>query len=252
MKTSPVPAAELERAHDGLILRYDSDRNAILRTLYGWLNLTMLLSFVWPALVVFFEAPLASVANTPRDWFILRISAPIVVLVVSARLWRASGVPGHVAKLARITELRALGPVWIQVLSFIVLLSLALSAVLIVDDLPSALKVVCFGLAEAAAIQVMVPGYVKTSLETLGGAPSRVFWICVILFGITFALRGGLAAAIQTDSVASVVAGASLGGLGAGLLLGIAFVYLRDRTASLLPGFMLQMLVVTLIPTVVG
>ncbi len=252
MNPSPVPASDLERAHAGLILRYDSERNAILRTLYGWLNLTLLLSFAWPALVVFFEAPLLNVANTPLDWFLLRIGAPATVLIVSARLWWASGVPGHVANPARVGDFRSLGPIWIQILAFIILLSLALSAVLLIDNPSHAAKVLLFGLVEAAAIQVVLPGYVKTSLETVGGDPSRVFWICVFLYGITFALRGGLAAAIRPDSIPSVVAGASVGGLIAGLILGFAFVYLRDRTASLLPGIVLQCLVVALVPTVVG
>jgi hypothetical protein len=252
MRPSPVPQDELEQAYDALIARYDSDRNAILRTLYAWFNLTLLLSFGWPALVVFFEAPLSSVANTPSDWFALRVAIPAIVLASGAWIWRSSGVPGYVASPARIAGLHTLGPLWTQLQLFVVLLSCALAGVLLVSDPTAALKVLLFGLVEAVMLQVVIAGYVKTTLEVLEAQASRAFWICVVLFGVVFALRGGLAAAIQPDSVSSVVAAAAAAGFVAGFALGVAFVYLRDRTASLLPAIILQWLIVALVPAVVS
>lgn len=252
MRASPVPAPDLERAYDGLIARYDSERNAILRTLYAWFNLTLLLSFAWPALVVFFEAPLSSVANTPFDWYLLRVAAPVAVLIIGFRLWWASGVPLYVARPERIAELRSAGTILIQLFAFILLLAIALSIALLISDPSAALKVLIFGLIEAAAVQVVISGYVKTTLEAMEAQASRVFWISVALFGVVFALRGGLAAAVQPDSVPSVVTGASVAGGLAGIGLGIAFVYLRDRTGSLLPGIILQWLIIALVPAIVG
>ena len=252
MRASPIPAQELARASTELIARYDSGRNAILRTLYAWLNLTLLLSFTWPALVVFFEAPLSSVPNTPVDWYLLRLTAPAAVLIIGARLWWTSGAPVYVASPARLAGLRELGPLWTQLQFFVLLLSLVLTAVLFASDPTSALKASLFGLVEAAAIQVVISGYVKTTLESLGAQPSRAFWICAVLFGVVFALRGGLAAAIQPDSIASVVFAAGAAGFVAGLALGVIFLYLRDRTASLFPAIVLNWLVVALIPAMVS
>ena len=252
MRASPIPESELTRASAELIARYDSGRNAILRTLYAWFNLTLLLSFTWPALVVFFEAPLSSVPNTPTDWYLLRLAAPAAVLLIGARLWWTSGAPVYVASPSRLAGLRELGPLWTQLQVFLLLLSLALTVVLIVSDPPSALKATLFGLVEAAAVQVMISGYVKTTLESLGALASRAFWTCAVLFGVVFALRGGLAAAIQPDSITSVVIAAGAAGFVAGLALGIVFLYLRDRTASLLPAIFLNWLVVALIPAVVS
>ena len=249
---SIVPVADLECGFETLILRYDSERNALLRTCYSWLNLTLLMSFLWPALVVYADAPLVSVAHTPGNWFMARLAAPAAALVAGALIWRASGVAGYVAAPARLFEMRALGAVWVQALAFIVCLSFALAGVLLASEPTAALKVMLFGLVEAAAVQCVLAGYVKTTLETLGGRASRIFWISAILFGIVFALRGGLAAAIQPDAGVGLIAAAGSAGAVAGVALGISFTYLRDRSASLFPGIVLQWLVVALIPAVVG
>ena len=252
MQASPVPADILDQAHQELLLRHDSVRNAVLRTLYAWFNLTLLLSFGWPALVVFFEAPLASVENTPADWFFLRIGVPLVVLGVAIRLWYGSAVPVFVGHPKHLAHLRTIGPVWTQSLIFIVLLAGVLSAVLFASDQEPAAKVLSFGLVEAAAMQVAVSGYVKSALEAVGAAPSRSFWVCAVLFGAMFTLRGGVAAGIQPDAAAGLVFAGSLAGFAAGFMLGAATIYLRDRLVTIYPGIILQWLVVAMIPAVVG
>jgi hypothetical protein len=249
---SPVPAADLAVAQRELMLRYGSDRNATLRTLYAWFNLTLLLSFAWPTLAVFFDAPVSSPENTPADWLIMRAAGPLIVFGVGLRIWLASGAPLYVASLARFRSLAMLGPLWTQLLAFLVILTLVLSAILFLSDPGSALKVLSLGLAEALALQFVVSGYVKTVLEVLEADPSRIFWICAALYGVMFGLRGGLAAAIQPDAEAAFVLGAGVASALGGVVLGALFVYLRDRTSSLYPGVVLTWLIIAIIPAVVG
>lgn len=252
MTASPIPPAELQSARAHLLLAHGSERNALLRTLYAWLNLTLLLSFAWPALVVFFDAPVVSPANTPADWFTLRLAAPIIVLAVAGRIWWASGVPGFVAMPERTSGLFTGSIVLMQVQVFLIGLTIVLGLILLLSDASAAAKVLGLGLCEALAIQVIIPGYVKSALEALEAAPRRAFWICVVLFGIVFGLRAALAAAIQPDAEAGFVLAAAIALAVAGMALGVVFVYLRDRTSTLLPGILLHWLVIAIVPAAVG
>jgi membrane protease YdiL (CAAX protease family) len=123
---------------------------------------------------------------------------------------------------------------------------------LLLSDASAAAKVLGLGLCEALAIQVIIPGYVKSALEALEAAPRRAFWICVVLFGIVFGLRAALAAAIQPDAEAGFVLAAAIALAVAGMALGVVFVYLRDRTSTLLPGILLHWLVIAIVPAAVG
>lgn len=252
MRASPVPAAELEVAQRELVLRFGSERGATVRTLYAWLNLTLLLVFAWPLLVVFFDAPSVTPADTPGDWFALRLAAPVLVTAIALRIWWASGAPRHVAVRAGLRDLAASGQLWIQVTAFLAILTVVLAVVLLLSDPTAAAKVLLLGLFEALAIQLIVPGYVKTTFEALEADPGRAFWICVALLALTFALRGTMVAAVEPDVAPEVVAGAAIALGLAGVLLGAAFVYLRDRTGSLLPGFLLAWLVLAIVPAVAG
>lgn len=252
MRASPVPAAELEVAQRELVLRFGSERGATVRTLYAWLNLTLLLVFAWPLLVVFFDAPSVTPADTPGDWFALRLAAPVLVTAIALRIWWASGAPRHVAVRAGLRDLAASGQLWIQVTAFLAILTVVLAVVLLLSDPTAAAKVLLLGLFEALAIQLIVPGYVKTTFEALEADPGRAFWICVALLALTFALRGTMVAAVEPDVAPEVVAGAAIALGLAGVLLGAAFVYLRDRTGSLLPGILLAWLVLAIVPAVAG
>lgn len=252
MRASPVPAAELEVAQRELVLRFGSERGATVRTLYAWLNLTLLLVFAWPLLVVFFDAPSVTPADTPGDWFALRLAAPVLVTAIALRIWWASGAPRHVAVRAGLRDLAASGQLWIQVTAFLAILTVVLAVVLLLSDPTAAAKVLLLGLFEALAIQLIVPGYVKTTFEALEADPGRAFWICVALLALTFALRGTMVAAVEPDVAPEVVAGAAIALGLAGVLLGAAFVYLRDRTGSLLPGTLLAWLVLAIVPAVAG
>jgi len=252
VRASPVPAAELEVAQRELVLRFGSERGATVRTLYAWLNLTLLLVFAWPLLVVFFDAPSVTPADTPGDWFALRLAAPVLVTAIALRIWWASGAPRHVAVRAGLRDLAASGQLWIQVTAFLAILTVVLAVVLLLSDPTAAAKVLLLGLFEALAIQLIVPGYVKTTFEALEADPGRAFWICVALLALTFALRGTMVAAVEPDVAPEVVAGAAIALGLAGVLLGAAFVYLRDRTGSLLPGILLAWLVLAIVPAVAG
>lgn len=252
MRASPVPAAELEAAQRELILRFGSERGATLRALYAWLNLTLLLAFAWPLLVVFFDAPSATPANTPGDWFALRLAAAVLVVAIALRIWWASGAPRHVAARSGLRDLAGSGQLWIQVTAFLAILTVVLAVVLLLSDPSAAAKVLLLGCFEALALQLIVPGYVKTTFEALEADPRRAFWVCVALLALTFALRGALVAAVEPDAASEVVIGAGIALGLAGVVLGAAFVYLRDRTGSLLPGFLLAWLVLAIVPAVAG
>jgi hypothetical protein len=252
VSSSPIPAADLETARAHMMLAYGSERNALLRTLHGWFNLTLLLSFAWPALVVFLDAPVVHPANTPIDWYALRLAAPLVVLAVAARLWRASGVPGFVARPERTSSLFTGSMMQLQVHVFLIGLSVVLGIVLLLSDASAAAKVMGLGLAEALAFQAIIPGYVKSTLEVFDAAPRRAFVICAALFGMVFGLRAALAAAIQPDAELGYILAAAIALSIAGAALGALFLILRDRSASLIPGIFLHWLVVAILPAAVG
>lgn len=245
---SPIPEDRRAGAQGRVIAHFGSERYAALRALYHWLNLTLLLTFPWPALVTFFDAPSVRPENTPSDWFLLRLAAPVAAFLVAAHFWRSSGVPGDVAGPGHAIQLVSRGRLIGQIVLFLVGLSVVASIVLLLDDPTRATKALTLGLAEALAIQTLIAGYVKSTLETLDGKPVNIFALCLALFALSFAIRAGLAAGIQQDASGTLIAGGIIGGAAVGLLVGAVSLVLRDHTASLAPGVALQLLLVAIIP----
>lgn len=245
---SPIPDERRAGAQARVVAYFGSERDAALRALFQWLNLTLLLMLPWPAVVTFLDAPSVRPENTPFDWFLLRLAAPLVVLLITVRFWRLSGAPGEVATARPVVELISQNRLIGQIVLFLVGLALSTSALLLLNDPSRAAKTLSVGLAESLAIQVLIAGYVKSVLETLDGQPVSIFLACLALFAVTFAIRSTLAALIQPDATAGLVIGALGGGIIVGLVIGAGSLMLRDRTASLVSGVALQLLLATIIP----
>lgn len=230
------------------MLHYGSERWALLRTMYTWLNLTILLTFGWPALVSFFNAPAGTPDETPSNWFLLRLLIPIVTGVLVARFWRSSHVPADVARPEAALRLFTAGRIWPQVVLFLTGVLVALAVYMFVVDPAAGLKVLVLGLAEVLVIQILIAGFVKGIYEVLDADPVRTFLICTGLFALTFAARSGIAAAQQTNPGEVSIMAATLAGLVAGGLVGAVTLFLRDRSGSLYPGVVAQLLIVAVIP----
>jgi hypothetical protein len=168
--------------------RHGSLRAFMLRSLYSWLTLTVLFTFTWPLMVVFFDAPAVSVEDTPGDWFLIRLLLVLLTCVAAAWLWRVSPVPADVARPQAALALLRRGKVWPQVVVFLAGLSFLLAGVLLAADSAKGLKVVSFGLAEAATVQVLLAGYMFGLFE-MALEDNRAYLATIALFALTFAIR---------------------------------------------------------------
>lgn len=216
--------------------------------MYTWLNLTILLTFGWPALVSFFGAPAGTPDETPAEWLLPRLMIPLVTGLLVARFWRTSQVPADVARPKAALRLFTAGQVWPQVVLFLTGLLVALAIYIVVVDPAAGLKVLLLGLAETLVIQMLVAGFVKSTFEVLDAEPLRAFLICTGFFALTFAARSGIAAAQQSSPGEVSIMAATLAGVVAGGLVGAVTLFLRDRSGSLYPGVVAQLLVVAIIP----
>jgi hypothetical protein len=231
-----------------VVLHYGSERWALLRTMYTWLNLTILLTFGWPVLVSFFNAPAGTPDETPFSWFLPRLLIPVATGLLVARFWRTSHVPAGVARPEAALRLFTAGQIWPQVVLFLTGVLVALTIYMLVVDPAAGLKVLLLGLAETLVVQMLIAGLVKCTYEVLDAEPVRTFLICTGLFALTFAARSGIAAAQQSAPGEVSIMAAILAGLVAGGLIGAVTLFLRDRSGSLYPGVVAQLLVAGIIP----
>jgi hypothetical protein len=222
------------------VVRYGNLRSFTLRTLYSWLTLTILLTFSWPAMIVYLDAPTGvSPRATPLGWFVARLLAAALSAAAAGLLWRLSPIPATVAQPERARRLfsRASGRVWPQALVFLCGLSALLLVLLLVADPLGALQVALLGLAEALAVQLLLSGYVK-GLFDLTLDDYRATVATLGLFALTYGMREGLDAASGSgDFVLALVAGGVLG-----LLIGGVSLWLRAKSGSLLPALLAQWL----------
>jgi len=235
------------KGREAAIRRYETLRSFVLRTLYTWLTLTILLTFSWPMLVVFAGAPGVSPANTPDDWFQIRLLITALVAAVVVWLWRLSPIPTDVAQPRRALDLLRRGKVWPQVIVFLGGLVLILSIVLLAEDPDKRFKVISLGLAEALAVQMLLSGFMHGFFELVIDEAWASF-ATLGLFALTFAIRAGLASATRSDLgeqlfIVALAAGAVLGAIVGGVSL-----LLCRRSGSLLPGILAQWLVLAILP----
>jgi hypothetical protein len=230
--------------------RYGDVRSFTLRTLYTWLTLTVLLSFGWPMLVVYADAPGVLPQDTPADWFQLRLLIAAGVAAVGGLLWRLSPVSTDTAQPGRGLALfsAARGRVWPQVMVFLAGLLVVLSALRLADDPAGAAQVIALGLAEALAVQLILCGYLQGAFELLL-EDYRATLATLALFALTFAIRGGLASATEESVGQDSFTLALLAGGAVGVLAGGVSLLLRNRSGSVLPGILAHWLLLGILPS---
>ena len=226
-----------------------ADRRALtMRILNLWLNLTLLYLLAWPLLTVVFGAPQDTVDELPLGWFLVYLVPALAVLVLVARLWRVNKLPIDLVQPRRALALLALGGWRGQVMLFLVGVTLVTAVLLFVASPSDGTKVLVNGLLRAAALQLLIAGYVKTMLDRLGADPRRTFWFGVGMFAFTYAADTAIQAAVRQSASLDMLPIAFAAGALLGLLLGLASMSLRDRTGSLAPAVLLQLFLLTILP----
>lgn len=240
---SPRTNANLEQTL--MVARYGSPRSAAGSTLFSWVNLSLLIAFGWPALVVFAGAPVVSVENAPTDWFVVRLGIVALGAGVTLLLWKLSPVTVRVATPGAAAGIFRKGMFWTQAVLFLAGVSLLISALLFQADTGPASRVIVFGLVEAIAIQALLSGYMKSALDVLFTS-RQSFLYTLGLFAAFFGLRSFAfavtAAGGGENTLLALLAGALLGAV-----FGAVSLLLRDRSGSLLPGVLLHWIVFHLI-----
>ncbi|RIK46593.1 MAG: hypothetical protein DCC58_02645 [Chloroflexi bacterium] len=229
------------------LARHGSVRSFVLRTLYSWFTLTILFTFTWPLLVVYFDAPAVSIDETPLDWFQVRFLLLLLTAIAAGWLWWVSPAPVEVANPERFTALFRRGKAWPQAIVFLVGLSLLLALLLVLENPAGGGKVVAFGLVEAALIQVLLAGYMQSFFELVLD-DARSYLASLGLFALTFAIRGGLASTTQDDLGQDLFVVALLAGAVVGLVAGGLSLFLRARSGSIVPAVFVYWLLFSILP----
>lgn len=235
------------KGYDALTARYGSVRSFTGRLLYSWLTLTMLFLFPWPLAVLLAGATGQSSWETPLDWFQVRFIPPALVAVIVAWLWSVSPVPTDTMQRARLLAPFRTGRLWPQVMVFFLGMIVLTSVLMMLENTGGALKLTLLTCAEAAVITVLISGYMHSAFDVLledfrSGAP------VVMLYALTFGIRGALATATEEVLGQDQLFVALSAGIVGGALIGAAAVFLRNRSGSLLPGFLALWLLFLLLP----
>jgi uncharacterized membrane protein len=224
-----------------LIERHGSQNGAIGSILFVWLNLSLLMAFGWASLVLVFDAPAIGIEVLPIDMYVIRLSIILTAAVVTVILWRSSDVPNHPMSMQSVDGLFQRNVFWTQGMLFLIGVTLVLSAFLLMMDVGQATKLLLFGVVEVFAIQALLAGYVKTAMDALL-SKGRSFLLVTGLFAVFFACQS-LAIAVSTDESGQNYFLAFSAGAFLGLIVGAISLFLRDRAVSILPGFLVQLMV---------
>lgn len=221
-----------------LVAHYGSVRSTVGSILFLWMNLSILLAFGWPVLVIFFDAPAFAIEDTPADWFVLRFGIALVGALLTVFFWKQSPVSMQVASRNAVVGIFGRGVVWTQMLLILIGVSLMLAVLLLTSDAGPAAKLICFGLVEAFAIQALFCGFVKSAFDALFNR-WQAFLAVVGLFAVFFGLRS------LSFSIAAIEANqnemlALMAGAVSGAVLGAGSLLFRNRSGSLLPALLLH------------
>lgn len=223
-------------------------RNATVRVLYAWFNLTLIYVMAWPLLVIAFDAPLDQPGELPFAWFLLYLVPPLVVLAVEVRWWRINSLSTAPLQWQRAVVMLGQGGWQRQLAVVLVVLPLVCTVLLFAAEPLGAAQALGAGFVRALALQLLIAGYANGMLAQLGAHPSRIYWIGVGMFTVTVAAETAIAvAARQSPALDELLLAFSAGAL-LGALLGFASMSLRGHTGSLIPGVLLQLLLFGLLP----
>lgn len=246
MPTQDAPArVRPEVATKLVIARYGNHRNAVGSMLFIWVNVSLMMAFGWAALVVAFDAPAVGVEALPTDWFIVRFLIILAAAGLTIMFWRSSMVP--VSTLAReaFGGLFQRGILWSQGMLFLIGVSLVLAVLLLLASPGQATKLLLFGAVEVFAIQALFAGFMKTAFDLLFER-GQSFGIVTGLFAVFFGLQSLAIAITSVDTDLNYYLALLAGGF-LGAVVGAISLLLRDRSGSILPGFLVQLLVFYLI-----
>ncbi len=219
-----------------------SPKLANFRRLYRWLNLTLLHQAAYPLLFLLTAAPAGKPGDVAMPWYLARLGFPLAAALI-ALLYLRQPVPGA-EKTADFGSTRAVArpEVAVQIRFLAIGLAVMLSGarLLTVHD-SSAVKLILFGLADAAAFQLIHFGVVRRSFQEDAGGLSHA----VILFAASWGLRDLMLAAAGSNTASPPLAFVS------GCVLG-AIVALLSRRLYRWPGGLLtpaliQFIIITLI-----
>lgn len=223
-------------------------RNATIRVLYAWFNLSLIYVMAWPVLVVAFDAPLDQPGELPFAWFLLYLVPPLAVLAVDVRWWRINRLSTEPLQWQRAAVMLGQGGWQRQLAVVLVVLPLVCTVLLFAAEPLGAAQALGAGLVRALALQVLIAGYVYGMLAQLGAHSSRTYWLGVGMFTVTVAAETAIAvAARQNPGLDELLLAFSAGAL-LGVLLGFASMSLRGHTGSIIPGVLLQLLLFGLLP----
>jgi hypothetical protein len=219
-----------------------SPRLANFRRLYRWLNLTLLQTAVYPLLFVLTSAPAGKPGAIPMPWYLAKLGAPLAAALL-AWLYLRQPVPGaarlegfaSTADLPRPELARQL-----RVLAIGLAVMLTLVRLASIHD-ASALKLILFGLAEAAAFQLINFGVVRRSFQEDAGGLGHA----VIFFALAWGLRDLLLAAAGSSEASLTLA--FLSGCALGAIVALISRRLYRWPAGLLTPALVQFIIVTLI-----
>lgn len=229
------PAARL------VIARYGSQRNAIGSTLFIWVNLGLLLAFGWAAMVVAFDAPAIGVEVLPGDWYAIRLGLVVLGAGLAVMFWRSSQVPTRSMSREAVDGIFQRGVLWSQVMIFLIGVTGVLAAFLLIANPERASKLLAYGVVEVFAVQALFTGYMKTAFNILLDR-TRAFLVVTGLFAVFFGFQS-MAIAITAINAGQNYGLAFVAGAFLGVVLGSVSLFLRDRSESILPGFLLQLLI---------
>jgi hypothetical protein len=219
-----------------------SPKLANFRRLYRWLNLTLIHQATYPLLFLLTAAPSGKPGEIPMPWYLARLGGPLIAALL-ALLYLRQTVPGApkstgfgstqvVTRPELATQIRFLA------LGLAMMLSAARLATL--HD-AGAIKLILFGLADAAAFQLIHFGVVRRSFEEDAGGLSHA----VILFAASWGLRDLMLAAVGSNTASPPLAFVT------GCVLGAVVALLSRRLyhwpGGLLTAGLVQFIVITLI-----
>jgi hypothetical protein len=235
---------------EAVVARYGTRRSFTLRLLYSWLTMTMLFTFPWPLVVLIADAPTGPPWNTPLDWFQIRFLPPALIAGIAAWLWVLSPVPSELILRERLLAPFRTGRVWPQLMVFLLGMIVLTSILMMVENTGGALKLILLTAAEAAAIQILISGYMHGAFDLLLEEYRVVAanLSAILLYALTFGMRGAVATASEEAVGGDQLIVAMSAGIVAGAIIGTLSVMLRNRSGSLLPGLLALWLGLLLLP----